>query len=230
MSLTRATLLFCAVSICGLAADPPTVSTSDVMDDQGHAFTVTNTSAIPLTGMIVKSDRRPLYASQDVHHRYFYDTFLNLNQKPLETGQSYTFHVGTDTGELHPMQISVEAAIFSNGTALGEDAAIKSLWQRRTWLVFEFREVLNLIDQGAVDINDRAALIKGVAQFKEMRFKTKEPIEEQEAIIVAYDTVLDSVRTDNVNLPKTIIDGIRQRETQRKAAIESQLMPLQARP
>jgi hypothetical protein len=129
--------LFFGVSIACLAA-PPTLDTSDALDARGeHAFTVTNQSLQTLTGMVVRVDCQPPGSASDVHAKYFYDSILNHFQPPLGPGQSYTFHVGSDKDDAHPMQISVESAIFSDGSTLGEPAAIQSLWKRREWSAVE---------------------------------------------------------------------------------------------
>lgn len=230
MSVTRAIVPLWVCAGLGLASDVSSVSTSDAVEEQGHAFTVTNTSGVSLTGMTVRSDRRPQYALRDLNFRYFYDCFLNLEQNPLGPGQSYTFHLGNDAGELHPMQISLEAAIFADGSALGDPTAVRSLWKRREWLVFEFSEVLGLIDRGIPKKDDKIELIKSLTKLKEMRLAPASmPIEEREAVIVAYDSVIGNLRLDQIGLPKDIIAAIRVREERRKSAVQSQLAPRESR-
>ncbi len=214
-------------------AAPPILDISDTLDVRGeHAFTVTNQSLQALTGMVVRVDSQPPGSSNDVHAKFFYDSVLNHFQPPLGTGQSYTFHVGSDKGDAHPMQISVESAIFSDGSTLGEQAAIQSLWKRREWSIVAYQDALDLADRSMTSSTDRTGAIKALTDVKRSRlYDTTRSIEERAAVNAAFSTVIGNL-TDSANdvLPGAVIAKIRKRETERMATLQKQIVPAQVTP
>ncbi len=220
-------LLGCSL-VC-LAAEP-TLDTSDMIDARGeHVFTVTNKYSQPLTGIVVRVDRNP-GSFKDVG-RYFYDSVMN-SQPALDTDQSYTFHLGSDKGDAQPMRIFVETAIFADGSALGEPAAIQSLWRRREFGFAELKEALDLADRSMTNSSDRSSAIKALTELKESRLNDRtRSIEERHAVDVAFSTVIGNLRDAASDVfADSIIASIRKKETDRETVFRKQVVPMQVSP
>ena len=148
--------------------------TSESVDaNKAHKFTVMNSWTTNLTGIMVEADRRFDGYKQDLHFRYIYDCFLNPTQPPLKPGESYTFDVGGDATDLQPMHVFVAAAIFSDGNAIGDPKAIKSLWARRTWLSANFDTAFHDIEISVQDKSDGAEIVRVLTELKDKKLNNK---------------------------------------------------------
>lgn len=205
-------LTFASGLLCAQFADNKVETSESVASDKAHSFTVTNTSNSPITGMTVTSHRRPKGFSKDTITWYIYDCFLNPREPPLEPSQSYTFDVGNDVNDDRPMELSLDAVIFANGTATGDTAAIKSLWSRREWLVVGFREIFHDIDTASVDeAEDRDKLLHRLTSIYKTRIGPDTPREQRDSIMVAYETVIENIRFARPDSLDKTVQVLRQR-------------------
>ena len=214
--------LFCASAVL-LCQHAPLLTADQVADDGSHSFTVTNLSSATLTGMTV-SFQRDLPGGGHESGKRFYDCLINLSQNPLRTGESYTFHLGGGTADTAPMRVSLEDAIFSDGTTFGDSSAIQSEWDRRLWLVAGFQEVFQHIDSEANDQSDKPGLISLLTRLRGTRLNQTSSREERASVGAAYDTLIGNLR-DGVAGATDIISTIRGQETQRAKSIQQQTVP-----
>lgn len=210
-----------------LRADGPLSTSHTIGPDKLHYFTVTNTSSADLTGMTVLVVLHVQESTHPALSRQFYDFMLNSRQPPLKPGQSHTFGIGTGEHLTAPMEPSVEAAVFSDGSAVGDTAAIKSLWERRDWLIQGYNEVFAIIASSVPDINNRAEAVKILTQFEATRFSGSMPLEQRVPLKAAYETVIGNLR-DNVRMqPDAIVASLKKKQSDRQALRDRQLAPKQ---
>ena len=192
-----------------------------------HRFTVTNVWNADLNGIMVRADRRIPGYTRNLQFHYFYDSFLNPLHVPLKPGESYTFDTGSDAADLQPMQLSVEAAIFADGNAIGDPVAIKSLWRRRAWLSNGFKEIFQHIDTDLADQTDRAEVVRTLIDIKNKRIGPTTPREERDSITAAYDTVIGNLKNNVSVAPAQMIQTLRKEINVRLKAMANQIAPAQ---
>jgi hypothetical protein len=203
--------------------------TSETVDtNKAHKFTVTNAWSADLTGMIVRADRQFPGYKKDLQFRYIYDCILNPRQPPLKTGDSYTFDTGAESNDLQPMHVVVEAAVFADGSALGEPKAIKSLWARRTWLSANFNTAFHDIDVSVQDKGDRSEIMKVLTDLKNKKLLNKElSLEDRQTTVLAYDTIIHSVERQPDTPPSKVIQNLKNDVAVRQKTMADQLAPAQ---
>jgi hypothetical protein len=206
---------------------PDRLVTSDTVAPSGvHTFVVTNTSEVVLTGMTVRTDAldatgKPMWGIT------FFDSLLNAVADKLEPGQSHTFHMNSNG----KTDIRVDAAIFADGYAEGDQEAIQYLWDLRKWLAIGYRQAFEDFDTKVPDTNDRAAAMATLTQIKDSRSGPKTIRGAQwHSVSNAYETVIGNIR-DNPNIaPEKMVEILRKQMEPRLKAIESQIPPPQVQP
>jgi hypothetical protein len=222
-------MLFTYISGSLLAVEADRVTTSEAINPatRAHSFTVTNNSSVGLTGITVMATRHVSGTSQKMYSWYFRDCLLDPRYTPLSQGQSYTFDVGNEINGAGPVEVSLTAAIFADGVAVGEPQAIKSLWDRRRWLAIGFDEVFHHIDVSVPDKNDREAMVSTLTSIKQSRIGPGLRREERDSLLIAYGTVINNLKSNTSVPPAQLVESLRRVAMARSAAILSQLAPSQ---
>jgi hypothetical protein len=124
--------------------------------------------------------------------------------------------------------------MFSDGTAVGDPAAIRSLWKRREWLREGYQEVFHHFDVATggngTDSNDREPILNYLTQMENMRFGPASSHEERASVKAAYDTVIGNLRANSKVPPSDVIKALRADEAVRADEFRKQLAPPQTRP
>ena len=169
------------------------------MPDGLCQFTVKNTSGVFLTAIVVRQVDYPLNPSRSSSTHLFYDSFLNPHQRALVPGESYTFGLGPGVPGFSPAR-SIEAAIFSDGTAVGDVDGIRSLCKRHLWTVKAHEMALDDFDFLAAKQIGRQSLVETFQERASERNPPGLPREQRDALRYAYSDVLWNIN-GNPNVP-----------------------------
>lgn len=153
-------------------------------------FTVINNRDVPLTGFTVKAVYYP--AGVPNVATWIYDSAANgeSNQPALKPGESYTWHLTPkNPTDLRPADFSVDAAIFADGLAVGDAAAIQSLWKRRKWAAIGLQQVFKDLDS-VPDVENTQDTISLLKRSEEQQLPPGTPREKRHGISNAYETII----------------------------------------
>jgi hypothetical protein len=203
------------------------LATSDSVSASGvHTFVVTNISNVVLTGMTIRRDDYDATGKRTAWGITLFDSLLDFHPDKLEPGQSHTFDMNSNG----KTDIRVDAAIFADGYAEGDQEAIQYLWDLRKWLAIGYREAFQDLDTAAAESNDRAALIATLTEIKDSRVGPKIHRGHWGSVASAYDTLIGNIR-DNPNIaPEKMVEILHKQIDPRIKAIESQIPPSQVQP
>lgn len=208
-------------------AAPDRLVTSDTVNASGmHTFVVTNNSNAVLTGMTIRDDDSDANGKHVAWGIRFFDCFLTSDSSQLAPGQSHTF----DMGNARKKELRVDAAIFADGYAEGDQEAIQYLWDRRKWMAIGYQEVFQDFETKVADINDRAAVIAALTQLKDTRMGPKIQRGMWHSISNAYDTVIGNIRENVKVTPAEMVATLRKQMEPQIQAIQSQIPPPQVQP
>lgn len=216
---------FLVVSLLSLTCASAQDLVTTRLDDQQRSFTFTNAYTQQLTGATVKIVRRTAGAPE-AKTTLIYDCFLNQGQPPLAPGESYAWNFGSDVSSI---TITLDAAIFSDGTAQGTNDGLKSLWRRRSLLAGCFREIFSLLDQHPEMLQDRERAVTYLKASQQTRTSPQASVEEQAAVQTAYGTFLAGLTGVTAETPADGIHRLRDEITARIAEMEHQPAPGQIR-
>jgi hypothetical protein len=227
--LTISRLPFPLLLACAAAyATPDRLVTTDSVAPGGlHTFVVTNTSNIVLTGMTIRRDEFDATGKRTSWDITFFDSLLNLDPEKLEPGQSHTFQMNSNG----KTDIRVDAAIFADGYAEGDQEAIQYLWDLRKWLAIGYQQAFEDFDSKVPDPNDQAAAIATLTQIKDSRSGPPTVRGAQwHSVSNAYETVIGNIRDNPKIAPQKMIEILRKQIGPRIKAIQSQIPPSQVQP
>jgi hypothetical protein len=198
----------------------------------GRDYTVRNNREVALTGFTIKAIAHP--ATGSAVGTIIFDAFMS-GQAALKFGESYTWHFANDSSYARPTDYSVDAAIFADGVAVGDPAAIKSLWTRRHWTVVGLQEVFHDVDTAVPNLDDTESAIAILKQLQAARVPPGTPREERDSVRDAYGTVIEGLRmTADLRAKGKLqftgsdtVAGMRRHSNDRIKAIQSQIAPAQ---
>ena len=227
LTISKFPILLLLVSAAAAFGASDRLATSDTLAPGGlHTFVVTNTSNAVLTGMTIRSDDFDATGKRTAWGIRIFDSLLSSGADKLEPGQSHTFDMNSNG----KTDLRVDAAIFADGYAEGDQEAIQYLWDLRKWLAIGYQEAFEDFDTKVPDTNDREAAIATLTQIKDSRVGPKTHRGHWISVSNAYDTVIGNIRDNPKIPPQKMIEILRKQIEPRIKAIESQIPPSQVQP
>ncbi len=201
----------------------------------GRDYTITNARDIPLTGFTVNVIHHS--SSSPDRATLIYDSLANGPSQPaLKQGDSYTWHFYKDSPGVPPTEYSVDAAIFADGLAIGDSAAVQSLWDRCQWTAVALRKAFRDLDSSVPDIENTDEAISILKPLHDHWVAPGFAREQRDAFINAYGTLIATFELvaelrarGKQKIAATRIAGLREWMNQKVEAIQSQVRPAQVR-
>ena len=228
LTISRFQILLLLASASASFGASDRLATSDTISASGvHTFVVTNTSNVVLTGMTIRTDDYDATGKRTAWGIRIFDSLLNSDADKLEPGQSHTFHMNSNG----KTDIRVDAAIFADGYAEGDQEAIQYLWDSRKWLAIGYQQAFEDFDTKVPDANDREAAIATLTQVKDSRSGPPTHRNAQwHSVSNAYDTVIGNIRDNPKIAPGKMVEILHKQIDPRIKAIQSQIPPSQVQP
>jgi hypothetical protein len=124
-----------------------TVPLSYTTDDHAHTITVTNNAQIPVTATLITVLTRN---TKTIRTFVWFDSYINRNDKSLGSGESRSLPLPYLKGSAGQTSVSLDAALFADGSSVGTPGGIAVLTGRR-------KELAQAIDAGEALLADLRA-------------------------------------------------------------------------
>jgi len=180
-------LSLCAPLLCFAGSERLQV-TDKVLGDGTRLLTVTNVSTVPLTGITVEMISNPPRMKSSM----YYDSILSLHPE-LGPGESYTFHLGNTVSDDHFTRI-VQAAVFSDGVAIGDPDGIRELWNRPVWDLKAREMAFHDYDLAVAANPDVQSVISALTARAQEVNPPGLPREERDALRHAYGDLIGNIK------------------------------------
>lgn len=145
-------------------------NTEDLPDGQIRVE-VRNTSAVPVTAIVVEGQRSVIGKSFVLHSVKFLDSAVSpFNDKPMEPDQTHSFmFFGSQSPreQLRLRTVTVQAALFKDGGTWGDQSWINTLTTRRERLYRFESDVMKALMDGKTHSSSAANIIQKIDQLKD---------------------------------------------------------------
>lgn len=130
---------------------------------------VTNNYASPITGLLIETDSTAPNGGSRIAGMAGLDTGINFpHDRPIQVGESRTFDIGYFRGEnTATLKPRLMAAVFADGTSVGDPASISSIFVRRENAYKELATLQAFLSDALKNERDSATVLSSLHQMDE---------------------------------------------------------------